>query len=584
MKRFSCDFETTTDLKDCRVWAYACCEIGNTDNFIYGNSLDGFMDWCANPKENYTIYFHNLKFDGAFIVDWLLKQGFEYVADKKERRENTFTTLITDMGQWYQIVIWFSVKGHKVNKVTILDSLKILNFSVDFIASKKGFNLPQQKLELDYKAKREIGHELTPEEVSYIHNDVWIVATALGIMFDYGLNKMTMASNALHSYKSMCPKFPRLFPTLQPEIDEAIRPSYKGGFTYVSDKYAGKEVGEGVVFDVNSLYPSRMMYEYLPTGQPEPFQGKYKYDRHYPLYIQRLECIFDLKPDKIPSIQIKHHLSFMQNEYLKSSNGEIVSLMLTNPDLELFFEQYDVQVISWCGGFKFHQAKGLFDDYINYWTDSKIQAKKDGNQALYNISKLELNSLYGKFGSGLKGKKKIPMLINNKTQFVTGEEETKKGVYLPVASFITAYARKYTIETSQMIRNWSEKHKGFDAYVYSDTDSIHALLTQDDVKELAKIIEIDDYKLGAWKHESSFIRAKFIRQKCYIEQDDEGEIHATIAGFPKKLGHLVNFDNFKIGFTTEGLTDEQIGKAGRKLRYKHVDGGVVLVDTDFTLK
>jgi hypothetical protein len=176
------------------------------------------------------------------------------------------------------------------------------------------------------------------------------------------------------------------------------------------------------------------------------------------------------------------------------------------------------------------------------------------------------------------------MLINNKTQFITGEEETKKGVYLPVASFITAYARKYTIETSQMIRNWSEKHKGFDAYVYSDTDSIHALLTQDDVKELAKIIEIDDYKLGAWKHESSFIRAKFIRQKCYIEQDDEGEIHATIAGFPKKLGHLVNFDNFKIGFTTEGLTDEQIGKAGRKLRYKHVDGGVVLVDTDFTLK
>ena len=57
MRRFCCDFETTTDLNDCRVWAYACCEIGNTDNFIYGNSLDGFMEWCANKKENFTCYF-----------------------------------------------------------------------------------------------------------------------------------------------------------------------------------------------------------------------------------------------------------------------------------------------------------------------------------------------------------------------------------------------------------------------------------------------------------------------------------------------------------------------------------------------
>ena len=584
MKRFSCDFETTTDLKDCRVWAYACCEIGNTENFLYGNSLDSFMEWCANTKENYTCYFHNLKFDGAFIVDWLLKEGFEHITDKKERRDNTFTTLITDMGQWYQIEIWFTVKGHKVNKVTILDSLKILNFSVDFIASKKGFNLPQQKLELDYKAKREIGHQLTDEEIAYIHNDVWIVATALGIMFEQGLNKMTIASDALNSYKEMCSKFKRIFPALKPDVDELIRPAYKGGFTYVSDKYAGKEVEEGVVFDVNSLYPSRMMYEYLPIGNGEAFEGRYKHDPSFPLYIQRLECIFEIKPDKIPSIQLKHHLSFVQNEYLKSSNGEIVSLMLTNPDLELFFEQYNVQVISWCGGYKYRKAKGMFDDYINHWTESKIQAKKDGNQALYLISKLMLNSLYGKFGTGITGKKKIPVLVDGKTQFITGDEEEKKGVYLPVACFITAYARKYTIETSQMIRDWSKKHKGFDAYLYSDTDSIHALLTKEDVDELSKIIDIDDYRLGAWKLESKFIRAKFIRQKCYIEQDEEGDINVTIAGFPKKLGHLINFDNFKIGFTTEGLTDEQIGKAGRKLRYKHVDGGVVLVDTDFTLK
>ena len=135
-----------------------------------------------------------------------------------------------------------------------------------------------------------------------------------------------------------------------------------------------------------------------------------------------------------------------------------------------------------------------------------------------------------------------------------------------------------------MIRDWSTKRHGKDAYLYSDTDSIHANLSKSDVKALSDIIDIDDFRLGAWKHESSFVRAKFIRQKCYIEQDYDGKINVTIAGFPKKLSHLVTFDNFKIGFTTEGLSDEQIGEAGRKLRYKHVKGGVILVDTDFTLK
>ena len=125
MKRFSCDFETTTDPNDCRVWAYAVCDVRDTDFVVYGNSIEDFIEWCANPKENVTCYFHNLRFDGSYICDYLLRSGFEYVEDKKHRKDHSFTTLITDMGQWYQIIIWFKVKGHKVNKVTILDSLKI---------------------------------------------------------------------------------------------------------------------------------------------------------------------------------------------------------------------------------------------------------------------------------------------------------------------------------------------------------------------------------------------------------------------------------------------------------------------------
>ena len=581
MRKFTCDFETTTDLDDCRVWAYAICEIGDPDNFIYGNSLDDFMEWCQNPKENYLCLFHNLKFDGQYILSWLLKHGFEYVADKKNRHDHSFTTLITDMGQFYVIEVYFKVKGHKVNKVTFHDSLKLLNFSVEEIA--KSFDLPISKLKLDYHAKREIGHILTPHEVDYIHNDVRIMALALDILYKQGMTKMTVGANALHSFKSICNNFSQLFPVLPLEVDADIRKSYKGGFTYLSPKYREKTTGRGLTLDVNSMYPAKMVQEWIPYSMPEPFEGKYKPDKLYPLYTQRLSCTFDIKPNKIPSIQLKNCASFMPNEYIESSKDEIVTLTLTNPDLELFFRQYDVNVIAYHGGWKFKRARGMFTDYINHWTEEKIKAKKEGNRPQYLLSKLMLNNLYGKLATNPIGRQKAPVLKDEELHYLMLPTEERKPIYIPAATFITSYARKYIIETSQFIRDWSMKNKGYDAYVYSDTDSIHCLLDKSDLDVLKKHIKIDPYELGAWDCESTWTRGRFLRQKCYIEEID-GEIHSTVAGMPKHLSHLVNFDNFNVGFTTADFTDEEIGEKGRKLKYVHTDGGVVLVPTDFTIK
>lgn len=581
MRKFACDFETTTRLDDCRVWAYAICEIGNAENFIYGNDLDAFMKWCANPKENYLCLFHNLKFDGDFILSWLLTNGFEYIADKKNRRDKTFTTLITDMGAFYAIEVYFKVKGHKVNKVTFHDSLKILNFSVDEIA--KSFDLPISKLELDYTAFREKGHELTVHEIDYIRNDVKIMALALDIIYKQNMTKMTIGSNALDSYKKMQPNFKMLFPILPIDVDADIRRSYKGGFTYLSPKYKERTTGAGLVLDVNSMYPAMMTQRELPYGLPEPFEGKYEFDPSYPLYVQKFNCTFDIKPDKIPSIQLKSCPSFMPNEYIESSKGEIVTMTLTNPDLELFFEQYNVDVISWIGGWKFKKTKGLFTEYINHWTEEKIKAKKEGNRPQYLLSKLYLNSLYGKLATNPIGRQKMPVIKDGELHFEMLPTEERKPIYIPAATFITSYARKYIIETSQMIRDWSMKNKGYDAYCYSDTDSIHCLLTEDDLKIVSEFIDIDSYKLVAWDCEKLFQRGRYLRQKCYIEETD-GVIEATVAGMPKKLSHLITFDNFNVGFSTEAFTDEEIGPKGRKLKYVHTEGGVVLMPTEFTIK
>ena len=56
MASYIADFESTTDPTDCRVWAYAICEVGNKDNIRIGTTIDDFMSLCRSSVENDLIY------------------------------------------------------------------------------------------------------------------------------------------------------------------------------------------------------------------------------------------------------------------------------------------------------------------------------------------------------------------------------------------------------------------------------------------------------------------------------------------------------------------------------------------------
>ena len=414
------------------------------------------------------------------------------------------------------------------------------------------------------------GHILTQEETDYVKNDVVIVAKSLKYLFDMGLTKMTAGSNALSEYKQITRlnRFRSLYKPLNYEIDKDIRRAYRGGFTYCNPLYKNKEVGEGEVLDVNSLYPSVMYKEILPFGEPFFYEGEYQEDKVYPLYIQRLTCSFKIKEGKIPTIQIKHS-RFVDNEYLTDSGLEPVALTLTSVDLKLFLEQYDVWDLHYESGWKFKGMRGLFTEYIDKWIKVKNDATISGNKGMRQVAKIMLNSLYGKFATSLDVQSKIPYLEDDVVKYMLGEKGTKDGVYLPMGAFITAYARDKTIRTSQAIKDYSIMKYGIDMYCYSDTDSIHTILP---IEELKQFCEIDDVELGAWKHENHFDRAKFIRQKTYLEEID-GEINITCAGLPQRCYDQVTWDNFKEGLRVDG-----------KLTFTHVKGGVILKETEFTIK
>lgn len=580
METYVADFETTTNEENCHVWAWAVCEVGNTDNLWIGTDIYDFMEWCWLRPENVAVYFHNLKFDSQFIINWLFENEYAHVETSDARATKTFKTMISDKGLYYAIEVIFYRKGKNIRKVTFYDSAKLFpGMGVADIA--RAFRMPIQKGEIDYSAHDNLpyGSPLTAEEKDYIIKDVTIIANAIEIFQRNGMEKMTIASCAMAEFKKLVGKrnFNRWFPALKCHND--IKQSYKGGFTYLEPEFSGKTVGNGIVVDVNGLFSSVMKDELLPWGTPIFYQGKYEPDEIYPLYTQMIRCQFELKPGKIPTIQIKGSSYYAGNEYLRSSDDEQVVLCLNSVDLELFLEQYDVYNLEYISGWKFKGARGFFDSYIEKWSRIKQEAKAAENWGLYLLAKLMLNALYGKFGANTVRRSKVPYLDpEGLVRYKDTKPEEQEGVYVAMASFITSYARERTIRAFQKVKDDYISGKSSIIPVYADTDSLHCI--SEDFS-LPEGLEIDKLKLGAWKFETKFTRGKFLRQKCYIEQstedvynpDPEYKLKITVAGMPSECYDQVNFRNFKIGAKYKGKKQPQM-----------VKGGVILRSIDFTIK
>lgn len=337
---FASDFETTVYKGQTytEVWASASVELNTEDVHIF-HSIGEQLQYFISLKHNVIAYFHNLKFDGNFWLSYLtvdlgLKQAYEVLKDgdfpivkwknEKDMDNNTFKYAISDMGQWYTIII-------KINNVfiEIRDSLKLLPFSVKRIG--ESFGTKHKKLEMEYEGFRYAGCEITEEEKKYIANDVLVVKEALEIMFEEGHNKLTIGSCCLDEFKKTIDKedydnfFPNLYeiPYEDKTVGDYIRRSYRGGWCYLLKGKEKKIYNNGCTLDVNSLYPS-MMHSMsgnrYPVGKPHFWKGDIPeeaiaWNRYY---FVRIKTRFYLKKDKLPFVQIKHSLLYKGTEMLVS--------------------------------------------------------------------------------------------------------------------------------------------------------------------------------------------------------------------------------------------------------------------------
>lgn len=560
-RTFACDFETTVyeGQENTEVWASAVSELYTEDVQLFGSIEDTF-EYFKSMNSHVIGYYHNLKFDGSFWLDFLLrklkfKQAYYHFGKldtqikwkrEKDMCNKEFKYSISDHGQWYSIII-------KVNNkfIEFRDSAKLLPFSLKRIG--ESFKTKHRKLEMEYKGYRYAGCEIKAEEREYIQNDVLVLKEALEIMFDEGHNKLTIGSCCLSEYKNICRTslknqltYKEMFPNLydikiaghyftdNDLIDKSsgtyVRRSYKGGWCYLVKGKENRVYRNGTTADVNSLYPSVMHSEsgnYYPVGYPHFFTGEIPKEALLPerYYFVRIKTRFYLKEGKLPFIQIKNNLLYDGTEMLESSDVKFegkywthyrdkggvlkdtrVELTLTMTDYQLLCEHYNLVDFELLDGCWFYAQIGIFDEYIDKYREIKVSS----TGAKRELAKLFLNNLYGKLASSTDSSFKLAYLNENgEIKFKAIPADDKQPGYIACGTAVTSYARNFTIRAAQ--KNYHGKDKP--GFIYADTDSIHCDISPEEIKG----VKTDDTAFCCWKLESCWDKAIFVRQKTYIE-------------------------------------------------------------------
>lgn len=641
---FMCDFETTVyeGQTNTEVWASACVELYTEDVIIF-TSIDETFDFFNSLNGNIVLYYHNLKFDGSFWLNFLLsKKGFKQAhnnptnpmdirfLERKDMKNNTVAYNISDMGSWYTI-IW----KYKGKYVELRDSWKLLPFSVKRMG--ESFGTKHKKTSIEYTGYRKAHGVITKEEKDYIANDVLVVKEAIEIMFDQGHTKLTIGSCCMSEFKRITGKesYDKLYPNLyeikidadeygSPTAGDYIRRSYRGGWCYAVPEKTNKVYKKGITLDVNSLYPSVMSSIsgcIYPFGKPTFWKGNYipreaKQSTRY--FFIRVKCRFYIKKNMLPFVHIRGSWLYDGNENLTTSDvldpktgafcrwvklpdGEITDtaciLTLTCTDYYLLHKHYDLEDFEILDGCYFCASAGEFDTYMGKY--KKIKQESKG--AKREVAKLFLNNLYGKMAASIRSPFKVAY-INEKNAlsfFVVDSNEKTPG-YIAVGSAITSYAKAFTINAAQANYYGADKA----GFIYADTDSIHCDLPIEQIKG----VTLHDTEFCCWKLESEWEDALFVRQKTYIERTrKDGKLVWDIkcAGMPQKCKELfvksveAPFDENTPEEEKHGYTKEEIEflstrrtfddfKVGltipSKLLPKQIEGGVLLTTTTYEMR
>lgn len=500
---------------------------------------------------NHKIYLHNFsRFDSVFLLNVITDISNSV---KPIIRDNNIINLRVDFAEKYSLYFRDSLlllpgslrslaKNFEVNNKGLFpykfvnNSLIPLNY-VGIIPKIEFFDkitIEEYELYCNNTKFNNNNWNLRTETIKYCELDCLVLYQILSKFSDNIfklfridiLRHSTLSSLAFAIYRTNYLKDAKI-PLIHGEIYNFIKQSYTGGSVDVYKPV--NEAGEKVYrYDVNSLYPYAMKHFPMPTGNPTYFEGDILKTSEYS---NKPYGIFEV--DVVAPAIIKYPL--LQTR-IKTDNGYRTVAPLGKWSGVYFSDElYNASKYGYTftikRGYLFDRAD-IFSEYVDFLYDLKKNSTKGSPN--YTISKLLLNSLYGRLGmnpmaeqhiilSNIEAIKLYPKIdVTNVLDLKNGKELLSfftlpssldsdafsiKNTSVVIASVITASARIHMsiFKTDPKLNIY-----------YTDTDSI-------DVNQELKPKFIGS-ELGQMKLEHTFSSAIYLSPKMYGGKTEEYEI------------------------------------------------------------
>jgi len=482
-------------------------------NFQKPGELFDFIEHKAYKNKTLYVIAHNIDFDMKVL------SGFQEMRDRKYNLKLFINNSI--------VKIWRYSRDKK--RIVFLDNLNFFTLKLKQLGKDIGFN----KLEMPSFNSSD------KEWFKYCRRDVEILLEIwkhyLNFLKDNDLGSFqpTIASQAFAAFRHRFMKHKIYIHNSQKVIDFE-RESYHGA--RVECFYIGKTPKQKYyLLDVNSMYSYVMLKNEYPVRY-------ISFDKNVSFFLLKrwlnkfsviarvlLKTTKPIFPTKI-------------NSKLCFPIGSFESVLTTNELKCALNKGYIKKILQAC----VYERAGIFKPYIDYFYKKKIEQKMIGNSTYYYLSKLFLNSLYGKFGqkndvwvqidldteleNGYYEEWDIEEQVLRKFRVVEGVVEESKGEreaynsFPAIASEVTANARLYLWE---LIERANIKN-----VYYCDTDSL--IVNETGFFNLYPLI--DNNKLGYLKIEKISDDLEIFAPKYYRLGD-----RLKIKGISKSAKKLKDF-------------------------------------------
>lgn len=463
----------------------------------------------------YHLYAHNLSFDmektfGAVFGNTLDSKQFELQLSGSK-------------------LISAKYRFDSKNSLHLHDTVNLIPRKLSDIGKDLGYpKLPTPNKWLSGKPVEEI----TDEDRRYCLRDCEIVLRVLKTFeellrpFQMKLRN-TIAANAKAVWKAIYLQNGGIF--VDEVKDERFRQAYFGGRVEVFvRKHNHKKLYH---YDANSLYPSVM----LNKKYPNPDKLKYTNDLYEALRTREgCACITVEAPDmEYPVLPVK-------TDKLIFPVGIIREGVYNFPEIRLAISRgYRILDTHWV--LSSEPIESPFTEYVKYFTALKIKYTKENRRALRQLTKLMLNSLYGKFAQRVDAEERytkdmppvgssFQVIGKNSYRLRDVEKERGRETVVCWSSYAACYARCE-------LYNYFPKEGLF----YCDTDSVFR--TTPIADEL-----VDDYDLGLMKLEDTIVESNFVAPKRYAYKTDDGTLVKKVKGVNNNVVQNIPLETFDADF------------------------------------